>query len=279
MSKKIIFIDVDGTLVNYDNYLPESAVQAIKAAQANGHLVVPVTGRSKAEMYDEILGIGFDGYIGGNGNYVEWQEAPIFHKHLTLDDTTVILDWLHARGLEYYVEANSGLYASENFETRGKQTMIDYTAFKGRDNAEAMTVRKAFPEMIFGADTYRDDTNKISFILDSFEDVEAARERFSEYQVGTWGGVGEKALFGDVALPGIDKSVGIDFLLQYLGLDKADAFAFGDAKVDIPMMEHSGVAVAMGNAGSETKAIADYITDAVEDDGMANAFKHYGLID
>ena len=59
-----VFIDVDGTLVDYNNHLPESAVQAIREARANGHKVYAVTGRSKAEMYDEILDIGLDGYIG-----------------------------------------------------------------------------------------------------------------------------------------------------------------------------------------------------------------------
>lgn len=36
--------------------------------------------------------------------------------------------------------------------------------------------------------------------------------------------------------------------------------------------------VAMGNGGGEIKAAADYITDAAEDDGLYNAFKHFGLI-
>jgi hydroxymethylpyrimidine pyrophosphatase-like HAD family hydrolase len=36
--------------------------------------------------------------------------------------------------------------------------------------------------------------------------------------------------------------------------------------------------VAMGNAGEETKAAADYITDDVENDGLWKAFKHFGLI-
>ena len=73
MNTKYIFLDVDGTLINYDAKLPDSAVEAIKKAQANGHKVLPLTGRSKAEMYDYILDIGFDGYIGGNGSYIEFE--------------------------------------------------------------------------------------------------------------------------------------------------------------------------------------------------------------
>ena len=65
MSRKIIFLDVDGTLVDYDNRIPESAIQAIRQARENGHLVYVCTGRSKAEMPEEIWAVGLDGMIGG----------------------------------------------------------------------------------------------------------------------------------------------------------------------------------------------------------------------
>ena len=68
---KIIFIDVDGTLVNYEGIIPESATAAIRKARANGHRVYISTGRSKAEVYKDIWDIGLDGMIGGNGSYVE----------------------------------------------------------------------------------------------------------------------------------------------------------------------------------------------------------------
>jgi len=71
MTRKIIFLDVDGTLIDYDNHIPESAVFAIRKAREKGHLVYVCTGRSKAEMPPKIWDIGFDGMIGGNGSYVE----------------------------------------------------------------------------------------------------------------------------------------------------------------------------------------------------------------
>ena len=209
---KYIFLDVDGTLVTYENHLPDSAVKAIKAAQAKGHKVYTVTGRSKAEMYQEIQDIGFDGYIGGNGNYIESDGDVLAHRTLTAEDTNRIVNWLHERGLEFYLEANSGLYASGKFEERGLQTMKDYIAYKGKED-NSMTVRKAFPEMLFGESLERSDINKVSFILDSYQDFKDAKAAFPEFKVGTWGGRGEKALFGDIALAGINKQTALDFLL------------------------------------------------------------------
>ena len=65
---KILLIDIDGTLVDYENCLPASAVGAIRKARANGHKVYLCSGRSKAENKQEIWDIGIDGYIAGNGS-------------------------------------------------------------------------------------------------------------------------------------------------------------------------------------------------------------------
>ncbi len=275
---KIIFIDVDGTLVDYDNVLPSSAVEAIRKARANGHKVYISTGRSRAEVYQEIWDIGLDGMIGGNGSYVEDNGQVVMHQLLTAEQSRRIVDWLHERKLEFYLESNNGLFASENFETRGEPVMQEYSARKGQDNAAKMTVRQAFPEMIFGGKLYRDDLNKVSFILESYEDFLAAKEAFPDLQAGTWGGVGETALFGDLGVKGITKAHAIDALLQHIGGKIEDTIAFGDAKIDIPMFEYCAVGVAMGNGGEEIKAIADFVTDAVAADGLAHAFQRLDLI-
>ena len=78
--RKIIFLDVDGTLVDYHNRIPESAIRAIRQARENGHLVYVCTGRSRAEMQPELWEIGLDGMIGGNGSYVEHQGKVVMHQ-------------------------------------------------------------------------------------------------------------------------------------------------------------------------------------------------------
>lgn len=185
--RKIIFLDVDGTLVDYSGHIPQSAAEAVRLARQKGHKVYICTG--------------------------------------------------------------------------------------------SLTVKEVFPDMIFGEDLYRDDVNKISFILKSYEDYLAAAEAFPELKAGTWGGVGETALFGDLALKDIDKVYAMDILLEYLQVSPDDTVAFGDAKVDIPMLEHSGTGVAMGNGGPEIRVAADYVTDDVEHDGLWKAFSHLGLLE
>lgn len=276
--RKIIFLDVDGTLVDYEGNLPPSAVSAIRCARAKGHRVYLCTGRSRAEVYPPLWDIGLDGMIGGNGSYVEDQGREIFHQCLTPDQCKRVVDWCHSRGLEFYLESNSGLYASENFEQAALETMREYSRRKDRPGADSITVRDAFPDMIFGAGLYRDDVNKISYILSSYQDFLDAQSQFPDMKSGTWGGAGETALFGDLGVKDIDKGKAVDALLRHLGASQADTIAFGDAKVDIPMLEYCAVGVAMGSGGEEIRAIADLVTDGVNEDGLYHAFETLGLL-
>lgn len=279
MISMYIFLDVDGTITNYHNLIPDSAKIALRKARSNGHKVIFVTGRSKAEMYDEILEIGYDGYIGGNGSYIEYEEEVILEKVISKDDSVAIVDWLHEKGLEFYLESNNGLFASENFEQRGKSTMQEYVAYKGQDNASEMDVRKSFPEMIFGEENlYREDLNKVSFILESYDDYLNAKEQFCHLKVGTWGGDGEKALFGDIGVANIDKGYAISQLLNHIKASPTETIAFGDAKIDIPMFKTCQIGVALGSGGEELKRLADYVTDTVDNDGIYKAFEYFNLI-
>lgn len=275
---KIIFLDVDGTLVDYENRLPKSAVEAVRQARKNGHRVYISTGRSKAEVYQELWDIGLDGMIGGNGSYVEDNGKVVIHTLISKEQCKRVIDWLHERGLEFYLESNNGLFASENFEEKGKPVIQEYSKRKGKDHTSEITVKSAFPDMIFGAELYRDDLNKISFILDSYKDYLDAKKAFPDLEAGTWGGKGETALFGDLGVKNINKANAIEHLLKYLNADISDTIAFGDARVDIPMLEYCAYGVAMGNGGAEIKKAADYITDDVENDGLWKAFKKLSLI-
>ncbi|MGM9676098.1 MAG: HAD-IIB family hydrolase [Butyricicoccus sp.] len=190
---KIIFLDIDGTLVDYENRLPDSAVTAIRRARANGHRVYLCTGRSRAEIYPNLWDIGVDGLIGGNGSYVEDHNTVVMHQLITSEQCRRIVDWLHERKLEFFLESNNGLFASEQFEIQGQPVIQQYAKRKGKNKADQITVRDVFPDMIFGGELYRDDLNKVSYILNSYQDFLDAKEAFPDLQHGTWGGKDEEA--------------------------------------------------------------------------------------
>lgn len=278
---KIIFLDVDGTLIDYEAKLPASAAQAVNQARANGHKVYICTGCSKAEIEQRNL-CELDGMIGGNGAYVEDHGHVVMHQGLSKEDVKHIVDLCNERHLGFYLEANSGMYCNDYMLEQGPETMVKYAQGKGADLTKAKESSKKFMDGFIhlqGEDLYRDDVNKISFILSRYQDHLDSQKEFPHLIANTWGGKGEVALYGDLGPTGITKRHAIEVLLDYLGVDQKDTISFGDAKIDLSMFECCDYNVAMGNGGEEIKAAADYITTDVNDDGLYNAFRYLKLID
>lgn len=277
---KIVFLDVDGTLIDYEAKMPESAGKAVDLARKNGHKVYICTGCSKAEILQRNL-CDLDGMIGGNGAYVEDEGKVVMHQGLSQEDVKHIVDWCNERHLGFYLEANSGMYCNDYMLEQGPETMIKYVLGKGADIEQAKLASKGFVDGFIhlqGEDLYRDDVNKISFILSSYQDHLDSKVEFPHLIANTWGGKGEVALFGDLGPAGITKRHAIEVLLDYLHADQKDTISFGDAKIDLSMFECCAYNVAMENGGKEIKEAADYITSDVNEDGLWNAFKHLGLI-
>lgn len=279
--KKIVFLDVDGTLIDYDAKLPASAAKAVDLARANGHKVYICTGCSKAEILQRNL-CDLDGMIGGNGAYVEDNNEVILHNGLSKEEVKHIVDWCNDRHLGFYLEANSGMYCNTYMLEQGPEVMTKYAQGKGANLDVAKNSANSFVNSFIhltGEDLYREDVNKISFILSSYQDHLDSKKEFPTLEANTWGGKGELALYGDLGPSGITKKHAIDVLLKHLNADPKDTISFGDAKIDLSMFEICAYNVAMGNGGKEIKEAADYITTDVNDDGLYNAFKYLKLID
>ncbi len=277
---KVIFLDVDGTLIDYEAKMPHSAGIAVEKARKNGHKVYICTGCSKAEILKRNL-CDLDGMIGGNGAYVESNGQVIMHQGLSKEDVKHIVDWCNQRKLGFYLESNSGMYCNDYMLEQGPNTMRKYILGKGASEKDASNKSNTFISnfiLLKGDDLYRDDVNKISFILSSYQDHLDSKDEFKHLVANTWGGRNEEALFGDLGPTGITKRYAIEVLLDYLHVSKEDTISFGDAKIDLSMFECCGYNVAMGNGGKEIKEAADYITDDVNRDGLYKAFEYLKLI-
>ena len=276
MDKKLIILDVDGTMIDYKGQLPSSAKEAIIQARNNGHIVVICTGCSKFEIEMRHFDFELDGMILGNGCYIEYHNKILEHHTLSLEDVIHHNTWCKNRGLTFRLECNSGIYVPDDYEVKSRKARLEYQRGKGKDLSDNDIV--PLPSYILtGHHLDRTDVNKTAFVLNSYQDYLDALEEFKGLKVDTWGGKGEHALYGAVGV-NVDKAIAIQHLIDYLHFNQVDTIAFGDAKVDIPMFEVCHIGVAMGNSGKECLEAADYITDDVNDDGLYKAFKHFNLI-
>ncbi|MDY8025744.1 Cof-type HAD-IIB family hydrolase [Paenibacillus polymyxa] len=281
MNKKIIFLDIDGTLVDDDGMIPESAKIACIEARKNGHLIYLCTGRSKAEIYDFIMEVGFDGIIGAGGGFVEIEGEMLYHHKVSDEDVRHMVDYFDEHDLDFYLESNGGLFASKNFLPH-----VERLIYGDVDNDPVAREKKEqrphpfITGLTIGEDNlYRSDVNKACFLENKNVPFEQIKKEFAgKFEViqCTVSAFGQDS--GELMVPGIHKAVAIEKLIEHLGRSQEDTIAIGDGMNDAEMIEYCALGIAMGNAKSGLKAIADDITDAVDEDGLFHSFKKHGLI-
>ena len=92
MDRKIIFLDIDGTLIAAMSEPSALATAAVRGARKMGHKVFLCTGRNMAIIGDDILKIGFDGVISSAGGHVEVGEEILFDSLLPEETVQECLD-------------------------------------------------------------------------------------------------------------------------------------------------------------------------------------------
>ncbi|MBK1812468.1 Cof-type HAD-IIB family hydrolase [Clostridium sp. YIM B02505] len=279
MSKKVIFLDVDGTLVNDNGIIPESAKSAVKEARKNGHYVFLCTGRSKAELFDHIMEIGFDGVIAAAGGYIEIGGDVLFHKRVEDDDVKHLVTYFNDNNIDFYLESNGGLYASKNCKSHLREIFFGDPNLDSKQREELEKGLSPFIEcLIEDEDLFRSDINKISF-LGSEVSIELIKQEFEgKFNViqTSIAAFGENS--GELSLPGIHKAVAIEMLLEHLNLSRKDCYAYGDGVNDSEMLQFVEYGIAMGNANEKLKEIAYDITDTHDEGGIYNSFIKHKII-
>lgn len=272
-----VFLDVDGTLVNDRGVVPDSARSAVASARGNGHLVFLCTGRSMVELWDSILEVGFDGVVASAGGHVELGGRILVEHTMAVEDVRDVVAYMDAHGIDYFLEANSGLYGSPGLHERLRRVL--WGGVRDEDMlAELERALEPFVEsVVVGSDLLRHDINKVSFLGDV--PLEQVRAHFGErFDVipGTVPLFGPNS--GELAMPGVHKAAGIEALIEHLGIPRESTVAFGDAHNDLEMLRFVHVGVAMGNAHPDVRAVADRVTAGVDEDGLWQGFVALGLI-
>ena len=94
--KKFVFIDIDGTLFDYNNHcVPASAKEALKAAKENGHELFICTGRPKPVVEASYLDLPISGIIYAGGGHIEINGKMIYSSIFPRKELMKILDDFH----------------------------------------------------------------------------------------------------------------------------------------------------------------------------------------
>ena len=261
MEKYALFFDIDGTLVSFQTHeIPASTILALTQAKANGHKVFIATGRPPII----ITNLGaiehlIDGYVTINGALCFVGDKVISCKEIANETARFVV--------KDALEKNYGLImvGEKDVAVLDPQGEVD-KIFRQEICVENLNQARPFEEVL----------QQRIFQLTPFFDEDYEKEmmvRLTDCTVGRW-----HPAFTDITAIGADKGEGLLAMTQHLGLNPQHTMAFGDGGNDSSMIRKAGIGVAMGNALECLKQEADYVTTSVDEDGIWNALRHYGLI-
>lgn len=259
MAYKIVFFDIDGTLVNEAREIPHSTKEAIKKLQHQNIHVLIATGRAPSQFKFIAEELGIDSFISCNGSYVLYQNQQIFHQPIpkeTLESIEKIARFnqhpiVYAGNEECY----SDFYEHPDVLASFSWLRLPHLPIHNKH----MQIKKE--------------------IYQVYLYCSSAEERiYTQTLQNTFSFIRPHPLYMDVFLHGISKATGIQAVLKHLQISPFDAVAFGDGLNDKEMLSYVGMGIAMGNAHPDLIAHAKFITKPVEDDGILHGLTKIGLL-
>ncbi len=259
----VIFFDIDGTLVTEDDRgtIPESAAKAIAETRKRGNLTFINTGRTAFNISGMVRDLGFDGYICGCGTHIEYGGQTVFHNCLERDFCRKISGIMRKCRVTPVYEYRDGYFFDDKLPmNESLRNFLDTFV----DPSIDITGRVEDENFIF---------DKFVAWIDENTDEQLFRREAGRYFeiIDRGGGFVENVPLG------YSKASGIWHIMNKLGIPIENAYAIGDSMNDLSMLQAVPNSVAMGGA-FQVYPYVSYITTSIENDGIANALKHFKLI-
>ena len=274
---KLLFFDIDGTLAYPIQSPPTSAAAAIQEARRKGHKAFISTGRTWDGIPQAVADIGFDGGIYSAGGIV-LQDGDILAQHYMADNTVeAIITALRKRVVFYVLETTDGRFRSDNgYSVLSATDMTNVGKEMQQLTSDILLDPSTRPlseytgQPIFKIAYHSAEPGITAYLTEELDGV-AKVVQFDNIP-------GLPITIGEISDPEVNKGRAMLDVCQQYGKTAADCIAFGDSMNDSEIILAAGLGVAMGNADSQLKDIADFVCDRCENDGIAKTLHDFGLI-
>lgn len=273
MFRKLIAIDLDGTLLTRDCTISPRTKKAIIKCMNADHLIVPCSGRGYANTRYVLEDFPvFPYYINANGSTVVEGDSkePLFAYTLPFETGHEI----YKLACEYptFMEIYHGITAYDDTD--------------GRINMEHSSCSEAYRVQLLKTNTH----------LDNFDDFFKNKSSINKYHIVCLNEHDQIELKSKIAqIPDIQpittmpmnievtykrwsKRDGLEWLCKHLDISKENVIAIGDSENDEEVIKWAGTGIAMGNASDQVKALADLVTASNDEDGVAQALEMLKLV-
>jgi Cof subfamily protein (haloacid dehalogenase superfamily) len=282
-TSRIVFIDVDGTILEHGSRVAATTVEAIRLARAAGHRVFLCTGRAQGDIDPAVLEIGVDGAITNGGVTAVIGDELVVSRLLAPASVDRLVGAMRELGIHYFLQTDDEVFASTGMtelvrdHVRALQAADDAHGITRPEDSLAGLANRSFRD---AAEAPIGSVAKAVFVsleTDGLARLESAIG--DEFHIVPGSIPLPGGSNGEICLLGTNKGSAIELVLAHLGEDAQDVIGIGDSWNDVEMFEVCGTSVAMGNAEPELKQLADIVTTSIADDGVWNAFVRLGLIE
>ena len=269
---RLITLDLDGTLLNSKKELSPENAAALQWAADQGIEIVPTTGRFYGGMPEVIRNLPYLHYaitINGAQVYDVRNDVGIAKAEIPVERAVELMAWLDQFPVIYDCFMDNW-----GWMTRSLQEKADEFAPNEHYAKMLKELRTPVDELKAFLTERGHDIQKSQFFAKDMDLrarlMEEIPQRFPDLIVSS-------AVVNNVEIndQNAHKGNAIRQLARHLGLDMSQVLAFGDGSNDITMLQEAGIGVCMENGLDSVKAVADYITDSCDEDGVAKAIYRF----
>ena len=252
---KIIFFDVDGTLVPLKGAARPRTLEALRRLHQNGIRLCIATGRAPMEV-PKFEGVSFDAFLTYNGSYCFTPEQDIFKNTIPTEEVATLIRNAAALGRPVALANTTRLAANGSEPDLEEYFAIGGVELKIAEDFEEMAKGEIFQVLMGGRE----------------EEYPAILKDVPHAKIAAWW---NRAV--DIIPASGGKGIAVEKVLEFYGISKADSMAFGDGNNDLKMLKEVGTGVAMENAIPSVKEAAEYVTLSNDEEGVAKFIEKYVL--
>jgi len=265
-NKKILFLDIDGTLVNSKKEITPKTLEALIDIQKEGHIVCLASGRPYPGILPYVKKLRLDEFGGyvlafNGGKIVDCKTMKVvYEKPLSNKFTKIVYDYALKNGL--------GMVTYQDNRVITGTEIDDYMSYEARLNYMDLVKVDDFIGLV--------DYDPAKFLLTADpEKSEQFEKELAELLGPDVNVFRSEPYFIEITNKAVDKALSIEGLLPILGLKREQSICCGDGFNDLTMVRYGGIGVAMGNAQEIVKENADYITASCDEDGLVEVIDKF----
>jgi len=265
---KIIFSDIDGTLLNDARVLSETTIKEFKRVKTEIPIVLISSRMPKAMTHlQKMAEINHFPIIAYNGGLILIDEKEAFTLEIEVSIIESMMQFNTKEKVHFSLYNTNDWYVPK----------MDYWAMREQNNTKVTPTILSNKEVVSHWKSQKKGAHKI-MCMGNVDDIDELYSFLKEHFNNQLHLYRSKSTYIEIAPSAVSKKTAIEFLLKnkYSEINTSEVAAFGDNYNDIDMLKAVGYSVAVANAKKEVKAASKYITEHTgAEDGVAHFIKKH----